>query len=190
MEPVDAPAGTSTRTFAAVFEMIAADVPLKATAVAVARLSPVIVTVDPSAPALGGEGRDSRCHRRGNASDRAVASVGEPQRFVGADGDQCRAGDPRAGEVGRNRSLHGHDPRHNRQPSARRHVGPSGPHLMCAAGPSGPCRPAPAGLTLALLLRHLGGTANQRGKAWDRCGKPAQCTSAQVRCYPDSASPR
>jgi hypothetical protein len=83
MEPVDAPAGWSTRTFVAVFEMIAADVPLKATAVAVPRLSPVIVTADPSAPALGGEGRDSRCHRRGNASDRAVASVGEPQRLSG-----------------------------------------------------------------------------------------------------------
>jgi hypothetical protein len=43
-------------------------------------------------------------------------------------------------------------------------MGPSGPHLACWMGPFGPCRQAPAGLTLGLLIRHLGGTANQRGR--------------------------
>ena len=42
--------------------------------------------------------------------------------------------------------------------------GPIGPHLGCSTGPSGPCCQAPAGLTLGLLLRHRGGTANQRGR--------------------------
>jgi hypothetical protein len=35
--------------------------------------------------------------------------------------------------------------------------GPNGPHLVCSIGPSSPCRQAPAGLMLGLLLRHRGG---------------------------------
>ena len=36
--------------------------------------------------------------------------------------------------------------------------GPFGPHPARSMGPPGPCRQTPAGLTLGLLLRHLGGT--------------------------------
>src|ERR1039457_5653150 len=35
-------------------------------------------------------------------------------------------------------------------------MGPFGPHLARSMGPPGLCRQAPAGLTLGLLLRHLG----------------------------------
>ena len=43
-------------------------------------------------------------------------------------------------------------------------MGPIGPHLPCPMGPFGPCCRVPAGRTLGLLLRHLGGTANLRGR--------------------------
>jgi hypothetical protein len=36
-------------------------------------------------------------------------------------------------------------------------MGPFGPHQAHSMGPVGPCRQDPAGLTLDLMLRHLGG---------------------------------
>ena len=59
---------------------------------------------------------------------------------------------------------------------------PGGP-----AGLSGPCRQAPAELTLGLLLRHLGGTANQRGRHGIDA-KNTLSTFAQVRRHSDSTS--
>jgi len=43
--------------------------------------------------------------------------------------------------------------------SGRAVNGPFGPHLARSMGPCGPWRQYLAGLTLGLLLRHLGGTA-------------------------------
>jgi hypothetical protein len=42
--------------------------------------------------------------------------------------------------------------------------GPTGPHLPCSIEPPGPCCRVQAGRRLGLLFRHLGGTANQRGR--------------------------
>ena len=51
--PVDAPVGTCTTTWVAVFDAIGVLIPLNATAVAVPRLSPVIVTDEANGPDVG-----------------------------------------------------------------------------------------------------------------------------------------
>ena len=52
-------------------------------------------------------------------------------------------------------------PRCNRPPTVN---GADRPTPGVQMGPPGPCCQAPAGPRLGLLLRHLGGTANQRGR--------------------------
>src|SRR5690349_18875764 len=42
-------------------------------------------------------------------------------------------------------------------------MGPFGPHVARSLGPPGPCRGGPAGRTLSLLVRHLGGRPRAKG---------------------------